>query len=183
MFRIFIFAFVSNSVVFGQIDSVRKDFLRQRINSLKEEIPKAYNVVEIRKLRWDTLERVYDDYFKPVDTADISNIAIKAKSSKRKIVTMMNTLTSKDYETINNQIANQDKDAFFAAQKLRESKKKRETYIISISQPLVVLDGNMVIVREEHRGGGCFSYATESYKKLEGNWVRFLILDQLSVCQ
>lgn len=104
---------LSIKISFAQIDVQRDAFFNQRLLELKNQYGSQVSLkVSDNRLPWDTTDYVFTRFFTRYDTTDSTDLGVKSKSVKRKIIQMMKELNEQDYHLIRQQIRNQFTDSF-----------------------------------------------------------------------
>ncbi|MFM8738647.1 MAG: hypothetical protein ACKOC0_00420 [Cytophagales bacterium] len=173
---ILVFSLVDASI--AQIEQSRNDFFSQQIENIKLTYANLFPIkISSERLRWDTTDYVFTRFFCRYDTTDTTDLSIKSKPTKRKIVKIMNELNDFDYLQLREQFKKQYSDPFIKKDILLQKKKKVKT-MVCFSQPLFVNNGNTIFFFLELRGvDGFSSYNCSVYKKIRGKWIKDLVLE------
>lgn len=166
---------------FGQVDQERSTFLAYRIEELKSKYSFELPIkISGTRLKWDTSEYVFTHYFSRYDTTDLTDLSIKSKPVRTKIVNMMKDLSDQDYDLIRQQIKNQSTDTFIKETVLNDSqrKKRKISKIFYFSQPIVLKKSSIIILKELIKSiDGHQYYQCVLFKKVNQKWIMVTTLE------
>lgn len=166
------------------VEQLRNDFFAQRIERIKIDYAEQLPVkISALRLKWDTIGYVYTRFLTRYDTSDITDISIKSRPTKLKIVKIMKELSDLDYAFLREQIKNQNSDPFIKEITMtkKSGNKNKINATIYFSQPLVVNNGNTIFLKEEViHPSGYKSKVCNSYKRINGKWIKDETLEDRS---
>ncbi len=167
------------SISYGQIDSIRKIFLEDRINNVTAKYASYYKQIIIRETNWDTTSRAYWQYLSTkFDTTDLRDIDVSKRTRNfRNIIKVKKQLTPNDYLILKEQIVGHNIERINFEKVVKGNKKKKEDVICLFSQPLLLSKQKLIFFYEEHKfKDGYFEYYYDLYKIADGKFVKYLTM-------